>query len=67
MNKNVECGLSIDYKYFSGGEVVDILKNAAYKNKLRIVIHVVNKNERRGYFWSVDVFKNRFELALSLF
>jgi len=67
MSKNIESGLSIDYNYISEGEVLEILKNNTYKNKVNISIHVANKVEKRSYFWTVDVFKNRYEIALSRF
>lgn len=44
-----------------------MLKNSSYKNKIKISIHVHNKGEKRSYFWNVDIFKNRYEIAMSMF
>lgn len=67
MRRRIEAGLSIEYKYISEGEMIDALKNNSYKSKLKILIHVINKEELRGYYWSTEVFKNRFEHAVDAF
>ena len=43
MNRRVEAGLSIEYKFISESEIIDALKNNTYKSKLKILIHVINK------------------------
>lgn len=67
MNKDVECGLSVEYQYIGDGEVLEVLKSSSYKNKMKITIHVFNRAERRSYIWNLNVFKHRFELAISMF
>lgn len=66
MGKRVESGLSVQYKFISEGETIDLLKNS-YKSQLRILIHVLNKDENRSYYWNTDIFRNRYELALEFF
>lgn len=67
MNKKVECGLSIQYKYISQAQIIDVLKNNTYKSKLKIMIHVINRDQGRSYYWNSDIFKNRYEHALEYF
>jgi hypothetical protein len=64
MNKKIECGLSIEYKYISEAEIIEVLKNNTYKSKLKILIHVINRDEGRSYYWDTNIFKNRFEHTL---
>ena len=66
MDKRVECGLSIEYKYISESEIIEVIKNNSYKSKLKITIHVINRDEGRSYYWDLDIFKNRFEHALQM-
>jgi hypothetical protein len=47
--------------------MIEALKNNNYKSKLKILIHVINKEECRGYYWTIEVFKNRFEHAIDAF
>ena len=67
MEKNIDCGLSVEYQYIGDGEVMEVLKSGSYRNKLKILIHVFNRDERRSYIWNMDVFRYRFDLALSMF
>lgn len=43
MNRRIEAGLSIEYKFISESEIIEALKNNTYKSKLRILVHVINK------------------------
>ena len=63
MNKKVKCGLSVEYKYISQSEIAEVLKTAGYKAKFKIIVHVINHDERRSYYWDVETFKNRYEIA----
>ena len=44
MNKKVEAGLSIEYRFICDAEIVEASKNALYKSKLKITVHVINKD-----------------------
>jgi hypothetical protein len=66
MSKKVESGLSIEYKYISDAEIVETSKNSLYRSKLKITVHVINRDEGRSYYWSVDIFRNRFEHAMQM-
>lgn len=59
----MECGLSVQYRYISESETIEVLKNNSYRSKLKITIHVMNKDENRSYYWNTEIFRNRFELA----
>lgn len=63
MKKRVECGLSIEYRYISEAEIVEVVKNKSYKSKLKITVHVINREEGRSYYWPLDIFRNRLEHA----
>lgn len=67
MSKRIECGLSIEYKYISEAEIIEVLKNNTYKSKLKILIHVINRDEGRSYYWDTTIFRNRFEHTLEYF
>ena len=43
MNKRIESGLSIEYKYISDAEILEACKNNNYKSKLKITIHILNR------------------------
>jgi hypothetical protein len=45
---------------------MEVLKNKKRKNN-NIYIHIINKKEGRSYYWPADVFRNRYELAVSMF
>ena len=66
MSQKVESGLSIEYRYISDAEIIEVSKVNAYKSKLKITIHVINRDEGRSYYWPLDIFRNRFELALGM-
>lgn len=66
MSKKIECGLSIEYRYITDAEIVESSKNNTYKSKLKITVHVIHHEEGRSYYWSLDIFRNRFEHALEM-
>lgn len=56
MNRNIEGKISIEYHNFTNYEVVQVLKNTSYKNKINIQIKITNYEEGRHYKWPVEVF-----------
>ena len=66
MNKKVEAGLSIEYRFICDAEIVGASKNSMYKSKLNITVHVINRDEGRSYYWPLDIFRNRYEHALQM-
>lgn len=44
MNKRIDAGLSIEYRYISDAEVIEISKNSNYKPKLKITVHIINRD-----------------------
>jgi len=68
MKRLIEAKISIDYRNFSHYEMIEVLKNYSVNkrgssNNISIKIVILNCEEGRIYKWSIDVFKNRFEIA----
>jgi hypothetical protein len=72
MKRLIEGKIFIEYRNFSHYEMVETLKNYAMNkrssgNNISIKIIISNCEEGRVYKWSIDVFKNRYEIAEQIY
>jgi hypothetical protein len=72
MKKNIECRISINYYYVCENEYLEILeikkaKSGKENKSSYFLIKVINRNECRCCFWTIDIFKYRYEVAESIF
>ena len=67
MGRNLEGKVHIEYRNFTNYEIIDSLKNNRNFCRFCLMIKILNYEEGRSYKWTVDIFKNRYEILENLF